>query len=485
LVPAALLPVVNKPIVAHLIELLVQHNLKSLTLVLSHMPYETETYLGDGSKWGVSLSYALPGSYSQVIDVLKRFGRQFREEYLCLPMNMVTDLNITQFIAAHREGGGDITLVQPASLGEGLTLAEPDHFSGVQVCPMILTPQALAVLFQKNDLPDIGAMIQTLTTGGLTAKTYHAPCAYQLIDTIKDYSAVTKRILCRDFTTLAIPGKEISPGLWIGRNVSIHPEAELIPPLLIGHSSIIKKRVSLAQSVIGDRVMVDQGAVIHNSIILDETYVGTNLDIKEMVIKKTFMLQVPSGVHVCVSDEVILGDLQKRNLAGLLERLGNLGAGLGLLVLTLPFLIPLLLYSFLFPGKKFLSAEKCYRPARHPGLAVETELQPFILYSFRSNWRLIQKLPGLFNVIKGDLNLVGNSPVKTEQLKHLPKDWEKLRFQAPAGLFHIWEAEGADNATWKEKMVMEGYYAASRSYWGDIKILMKSIFSPPREDLSS
>jgi NDP-sugar pyrophosphorylase family protein len=46
--PEFLLPVVNKPIVEHLIELLVRHNIRDIILILKHMPYETEQYLGSG-----------------------------------------------------------------------------------------------------------------------------------------------------------------------------------------------------------------------------------------------------------------------------------------------------------------------------------------------------------------------------------------------------------------------------------------------------
>jgi lipopolysaccharide/colanic/teichoic acid biosynthesis glycosyltransferase len=343
---------------------------------------------------------------------------------------------------------------------------------------MILTPQALAELFQSPDFVDIADMINLLHSRGLTTKTYQTSCSHQLVHSLIDYSAVHKRILQREFKTIAISGNEIAPGLWIGRNSTIHPQAELSPPLVIGQNSIIRNRALMAESVIGDSVIIDQDAEIKSSIILDETYVGSNLEVKDMVIKKTLMVQIHTGVHVCVSDEVILGDLNKREFANIIERFGNVGAALILLILFSPILIPLGLYSLWRPAKKFLYTEKRYGPALYGGLAAEILPAPFSLYAFRSRWRFIQKLPGLINVIRGDLNLVGNSPLTEAQLGQLREDWEKLRFTAPAGLFHIWEAEGSSDSTWNEKMVMEGYYAASRSYWGDVKILLKSLFSP-------
>lgn len=51
--PEFLLPVANKPIVEHLIELVVRHDFKGILLVMKLMAYETEEYFGDDSGWVV------------------------------------------------------------------------------------------------------------------------------------------------------------------------------------------------------------------------------------------------------------------------------------------------------------------------------------------------------------------------------------------------------------------------------------------------
>ena len=104
------------------------------------------------------------------------------------------------------------------------------------------------------------------------------------------------------------------------------------------------------------------------------------------------------------------------------------------------------------------------------------EPRAFILYAFRSKSPFVRKLPGLMNVIKGDMNLVGNSPLSKEEVASLSDEWENLRFDAPTGLFHLWEVQGDSNITWEEKLVTENYYTSTRSFWGDVKILIKSIF---------
>ena len=83
----------------------------------------------------------------------------------------------------------------------------------------------------------------------------------------------------------------------------------------------------------------------------------------------------------------------------------------------------------------------------------------FDFYFFKSRSALISKLPGLINVLKGDINLVGNSLLTHKQVESLRDEWEIMRFKAPAGLFHFWEVEGERDLTWEEKIV---YYADKR-----------------------
>jgi len=48
-----------------------------------------------------------------------------------------------------------------------------------------------------------------------------------------------------------------------------------------------------------------------------------------------------------------------------------------------------------------------------------------------------------------------------------------MRFKASAGLFHLLEVEGGPDITWEEKLVTENYYATTRTFWEDAKILLK------------
>jgi NDP-sugar pyrophosphorylase family protein len=478
--PEFLLPVVNKPIVEHLIELLARHDVKDILLILKHMPYETEQYFGDGSRWGVRLSYSLVGNYHGIVDALGRIDASKLEgPFLCLPADIVTDLDISSLINMHRQGQGDICVAQ-SSAGNptGVHAATAQEVAQLDANPLIMTWQAFTLMKQVETSDGLLAMADAAPDRILSVNVCPAPGSVQRIQSPVDLLMVNRHVLEGHFRSILIPGKIVEPGIWVGRHCHIHPGARRQAPLLIGDHCNIRGGAAIGSgSVIGNQVIIDEGASVKASLVLDRTYVGPHTDIRDAVVKKNWMLQVASMLSVHLGDDLILGDLEKKTLTTQGERLLNVAMALLLLVLTSPLLGILYAYHRIFPSRDFLVSEK------HGGLRGQMSLEgkrvpkEFDFYVFTSRNRLIRKLPGLINVIKGDLNLVGISPLDATELSQLPEEWLELRNTAPVGLFHLWELETRGELEWEEKMVTENYYAASRSLWGDMKILGKGLLA--------
>jgi lipopolysaccharide/colanic/teichoic acid biosynthesis glycosyltransferase len=87
----------------------------------------------------------------------------------------------------------------------------------------------------------------------------------------------------------------------------------------------------------------------------------------------------------------------------------------------------------------------------------------------------LDELPQLFNVLLGDMQLVGNRPLPVYEAEALSEEWQKLRFQAPAGITGLWQISGRSNMSAEERLVLDNYYAITYSFWGDIKILLMTI----------
>lgn len=92
----------------------------------------------------------------------------------------------------------------------------------------------------------------------------------------------------------------------------------------------------------------------------------------------------------------------------------------------------------------------------------------------------IDELPQLWNVLRGDMNLVGPRPLPAEDLKGIERDpealyWFELRNKVKPGITGLWQVSGRSNLTFADMVALDIQYVQDWSLWLDIQILLKTI----------
>jgi len=181
-----------------------------------------------------------------------------------------------------------------------------------------------------------------------------------------------------------------------------------------------------------------------------------------------------------------------------------------LIVLALPFLIPLVLLVALLirSGSKgpilFMQERIGYRGRRFMCLKFRTmfvdaettthqgHLQnlmnsnvPMTKMDSKGDPRIIpfglllrasglDELPQLINVLRGDMSLVGPRPcLPYEYEKYLP--WQKERFQTVPGLTGLWQVSGKNKTTFVEMIQLDIKYARNKTLWWDLRIILMTV----------
>lgn len=88
----------------------------------------------------------------------------------------------------------------------------------------------------------------------------------------------------------------------------------------------------------------------------------------------------------------------------------------------------------------------------------------------------LDELPQLFNILKGDMSIVGPRPIVEAEIEKYGKYADKL-FSVVPGLTGYWQANGRSDTTYEERVDMDMYYIDNRSISLDLKIIFKTFVS--------
>ncbi len=87
----------------------------------------------------------------------------------------------------------------------------------------------------------------------------------------------------------------------------------------------------------------------------------------------------------------------------------------------------------------------------------------------------LDELPQIFNVLKGDMSLVGPRPVTTEEIKMYYKESAYYYYSVLPGITGLWQVSGRSNTDYENRIALDTWYVRNWSVWLDVVILFKTV----------
>nr|MCF0509583.1 sugar transferase [Klebsiella pneumoniae]MCF0531502.1 sugar transferase [Klebsiella pneumoniae] len=86
----------------------------------------------------------------------------------------------------------------------------------------------------------------------------------------------------------------------------------------------------------------------------------------------------------------------------------------------------------------------------------------------------LDELPQLFNVLKGEMSLVGPRPIITAELERYNEEVDYYLLSKP-GMTGLWQVSGRSDVDYETRVYLDAWYVKNWSMWNDIAILFKTV----------
>ena len=300
-----MVPILNRPIAEHIVNLLKRHQITEIIATLHYLPDVMRDYFQDGSDFGVQMTYAVEEDQPLgTAGCVKNIAELLDETFLVISGDSVTDFDLSAAIQFHKQNKSKATIILtrvPNPIEFGVVITDKEHrirrflekpstseiFSDtVNTGTYILEPEVLDYLpanqetdFSKELFPLLLEKDEPMY--GYIADGYW--CDVGHLDAYREaqYDCLHQKVKV-DFGY-----EEQSPGLWVGQNTHIDPTAKIEAPAMIGNNCRIGQRVQIeAGTVIGDNVTVCADADLKRPIIWNGAFIGEEAHLRACVIAR-------------------------------------------------------------------------------------------------------------------------------------------------------------------------------------------------------
>ncbi len=321
-IPKPMVPMANRPMMWHIVNLLKKHGFRDVISLLFYHPEVIRNYFNDGHDFDISMQYVQAeadyGTAGSVRNAQEKIGD---DPVIIISGDVLTDFDLTAAVEFHRSRGADATLVltrvpNPLQFGVVMTddegnitrfLEKPswgEVFSDtINTGIYIIENPVLKMIPYREDFDFSKNLFPMMMAEGMRLCGYIAEGYWKDVGNLNEYQEAAMH--CLDGSVRIDMDGTRSGRAWVGENSDVPAVLQAgAGQVLIGANCRIAASARIINSMIGNNVTVHDGAIIQNSVIWDGCTIEEITQIANSVVG--FDTRIHAGVTV--ADNVFISD---------------------------------------------------------------------------------------------------------------------------------------------------------------------------------
>ncbi|HRE40316.1 MAG TPA: sugar phosphate nucleotidyltransferase [Ignavibacteria bacterium] len=300
-IPKPMVPVVNKPMLEHIFNLLKLHGITDYVMLLYFMPEKIKNFFGDGKEYGVNIKYIVPDSDYGTAGAVKCAEEYINDKFIVISGDVLTDFDLSEVAKFHNNKNATATISlysaeNPLQFGIVLTneegkivrfLEKPSSsevFSDTINTGIYFFNKEIFNYIPKNENYDFSKdLFPKLLNENIPLYGYNCKGYWRDVGNLEEYIIANLEALKGDLHYINETGKD---GNCIGENVTIG------------------KNVLIENSIIGDDCKIGDGSIIRNSVLWNNNILDSKVSLLFDVIGKNCSF----GQNTRINDYVFIGN---------------------------------------------------------------------------------------------------------------------------------------------------------------------------------
>jgi len=325
--PKPMVPVVNKPTIQHILELVQRHGINDVVMTLAFLPRLIRNHFGDGSTLGMHIDYTVEETPAGTAGSIRLAKDLLDDTFLVISGDALTDFDLTGVVAFHKQRQAMITIAlksveNPLEFGvvivdedgriqrflekpgwgqvfsdtvnTGIYVIEPEVFDHI--------PEGQPYDFSHDLFPKLFDMRKPLY--GTVCDGY-----WQDIGSLEQYLQANRDALDGK-VRVTPPGVRLRGNVWVGHGAALDSLDDVEGPAVIGENVRLDSGARiLSHTVLGDNVVVRAGAQVGGSVLGENVYLASGAIVNGAVLGNAVEVHENANIAegVVIGDRTIIG----------------------------------------------------------------------------------------------------------------------------------------------------------------------------------